>query len=274
MRSLHLPSPKGLHLGVAACALVVVAACSGSDNNISGLPTVDLNLSRIAGFEPLKAALVAARREANGGFNLDMWAAVVDRNGLVVAVVFTGATATDQWPGSRVIAAQKANTANAFSLPHLALSTANLYAATQPGGTLFGLQEANPTNDEVAYGGDAGDYGTPKDFMVGKRIGGTNVFGGGLALYDADGQLVGGLGVSGDASCADHNIAWKMRYNLRLDHVPAGVADKATSTDPGDDNIIYDFTNGVSASGFGHPECSAAATSIGKALPQTHPIGH
>jgi len=109
---------------------------------------------------------------------------------------------------------------------------------------------------------------------VGKRIGGTNVFGGGLALYDADGQLVGGLGVSGDASCADHNIAWKMRYNLRLDHVPAGVADKATSTDPGDDNIIYDFTNGVSASGFGHPECSAAATSIGKALPQTHPIGH
>ena len=272
MRSLHLPSPKALRLGMAASALGAVVACS--DNNVSGLPTIDPNLSRVAGFEPLKAALVAARREDNGGFDLDMWAAVVDRNGLVVAVVFTGATATDQWPGSRVIAAQKANTANAFSLPHLALSTANLYAATQPGGTLFGLQEANPTNDEVAYGGDAGDYGTPKDFMVGKRIGGTNVFGGGLALYDADGQLVGGLGVSGDASCADHNIAWKMRYNLRLDHVPAGVADKATSTDPGDDNIIYDFTNGVSASGFGHPECSAAATSIGKALPQTHPIGH
>jgi len=50
--------------------------------------------------------------------------------------------------------------------------------------------------------------------------------------------------VSGDASCADHNIAWKMRYNLRLDHVPAGVADNGK-----DDNIIYDFTNGVSASG-------------------------
>jgi len=71
----------------------------------------------------------------------------------------------------------------------------------------------------------AADYGSRKDFMVGKRIGGINVFGGGLALYDADGTLVGGLGVSGDASCADHNIAWKMRYNLRLDHVPAGVAD-------------------------------------------------
>jgi uncharacterized protein GlcG (DUF336 family) len=273
MLSLHLLSPKLARLGVAACGLAALAACS--DNNLTGLPTVDLNLSRMAGFDPLKAALVQARNEANGGFNLDMWAAVVDRNGLVVAVVFSGATATDQWPGSRVIAAQKANTGNAFSLPHLALSTANLYAATQPGGTLFGLQEANPTNDEVAYGGDAADYGTRKDYMVGKRIGGTNVFGGGLPLYDADGKLVGGLGVSGDASCADHNIAWKMRYNLRLDHVPAGVADKRpNTTDPGDDNIIYDYTNGVSASGFGHPECSLAATAIGKALPTTHPIGH
>src|SRR2546426_6909175 len=104
-----------------------------------------------------------------------MWAAVVDRSGLVVAVVFTGATATDQWPGSRVIAAQKANTANAFSLPHLALSTANLYAATQPGGTLFGLQEANPTNEDVAYGGNPAGYGTRGDFIVGQRVRGRSV---------------------------------------------------------------------------------------------------
>src|SRR5256712_9598729 len=134
-----------------------------------------------------------------------MWAAVVDRNGLVVAVVFTGATATDQWPGSRVIAAQKANTANAFSLPHLALSTANLYAATQPGGTLFGLQEANPTNDDVAYGGDAADYGTRKDFMIGKRIGGTHRFGGGRAVCEAAGALRGGPCGSGAASPAPPN---------------------------------------------------------------------
>jgi len=265
MFGLHPLSRHAVRLGIAVGSLAA-AACG--ENTLSG-PTLDVNLSRVAGFDHLKAALVKARKEANGGFNLDMWAAVVDRNGLVVAVVFTGATATDQWPGSRVIAAQKANTANAFSLPHLALSTANLYAATQPGGTLFGLQEANPTNDEVAYGGDAADYGTARDFMVGKRIGGTNVFGGGLPLYNDDGKLVGGLGVSGDASCADHNIAWKMRYNLQLDHVPAGVADGGK-----DDNIIYDFQNGVSASGFGHPECSAAATQIGEALPTTHPIGH
>src|SRR5204862_76079 len=85
----------------------------------------------------------------------------------------------------------------------------------------------------AAYGGNAADYGTSTDFMVGKRIGGTNVFGGGVPLYNSKGTLVGGLGVSGDASCADHNIAWKMRHALELDYVPKGVADGGK-----DDNII------------------------------------
>src|SRR5205823_10261287 len=70
----------------------------------------------------LKNALTLARNQANGGFNLDMWATVVNRDGLVCAVAFTGSDRGQQWPGSRVISAQKANTANAFSLPGLALS--------------------------------------------------------------------------------------------------------------------------------------------------------
>ena len=86
----------------------------------------------LPGHEELKA-LVAAREEDNGGFDLDMWGAIVDRNGIVCAVAFTGEGRGDQWPGSRVISAQKANTANAFSLPGLALSTANLFSAVQPG---------------------------------------------------------------------------------------------------------------------------------------------
>src|SRR2546429_9092831 len=105
MLSLPLPSRKTLYLGMTACALV--AACS--DNNVNGPPSVDLNLSRIAGFDPLKAALVAARKQDNGGFDLGMWAAVVDRNSLVGAVVVTGATATDQWPRRPGIAGQKAH---------------------------------------------------------------------------------------------------------------------------------------------------------------------
>src|SRR5262249_62010986 len=85
------------------------------------------------------------------GLNLNMWATIVARDGTVCAVAFSGNTSGSQWLGSRVISAQKANTANLFSLdgssvsnssgmPNgLALSTANLYSAVQPGGSLFGF---------------------------------------------------------------------------------------------------------------------------------------
>ena len=217
----------------------------------------------------LRAALIEARKQSNGGFNLDMWATIVDRDGIVRAVAFTSNHRGDQWPGSRVISAQKANTANAFSLPALALSTANVYSAVQPGGSLFGLQHSNPVNTELAYGGDPEDYGQPDDPMVGGRIGGVNVFGGGLALYNAQKQLIGAIGVSGDSSCADHNIAWRTRHTLKLDYVPAGVSGDPTRPD----NIVYDITNapghgiGVSASGWGHPACSADAVTIASQLP-------
>ena len=216
----------------------------------------------------LKAALKAARQESNGGFNLDMWATVVDRDGVVVAVVFTGSNRGDQWPGSRVISAQKANTANAFSLPGLSLSTANLYSAVQPGGSLFGLQFSNPVNIDISYRGNAARYGQPDDPMVGGKIGGVNVFGGGLAFYNKDKQLIGAIGVSGDSSCADHNIAWRTRHTLGLDYVPAGV-----SGDPKrPDNIVFDIDNGpnmyarVSTCGWGHPSCSPEAVSVAASL--------
>ena len=217
----------------------------------------------------LRAALEAAQAQANGGFGLEMWGTVVNRDGVVCAVAFTGNNRGDQWPGSRVISAQKANTANAFSLPGLALSTANLYTATQPGGSLFGLQASNPVNTDVAYGGNPSNNGQNNDGMVGGRIGGVNVFGGGLALYNANGKIVGGLGVSGDSSCADHNIAWRARHTLNLDFVPGGVSGDAARPD----NIVYDITPqagqmpGVSAAGWGHAACSAAATAIAAGLP-------
>lgn len=217
----------------------------------------------------LRAALETARAASNGGFDLDMWATVVNRDGVVCAVAFTGNQRGDQWPGSRVISAQKANTGNAFSLAGLSLSTANLYSAVQPGGSLFGLQESNPVNTAVAYGGNAANYGQPNDPMVGGRIGGVNVFGGGLALYNSNNKLVGAIGVSGDSSCADHNIAWRTRHGLVLDFVPGGVSGDPTRPD----NIVYDITPqagqmpGVSAGGWGHPVCSAAATGIAATLP-------
>ena len=206
--------------------------------------------------------------EQNGGLGFDMWATILDRDGRVVDVVFSGTVRGDQWPGSRVISAQKANTANAFSLEGFALSTANLFAAVQPGGSLFGLQESNPVDPSVAYGGKAADFGTRMDFMIGKRIGGVNVFGGGLALYSTSGKLLGGLGVSGDTSCTDHIIAWKLRQYLNLDNVPGGVA-------TGTDNII--FADGP-PEGFEHPTCfdnpgRGNHIQIATDLPTTHPIG-
>src|SRR4051812_34966788 len=254
------------HLAVAAALWAMPTSYVVADNN------ADDNSSSCSGLPQhaqLRSALTHARKQANGGFNLDMWGTVVNRDGVVCAVAFTGEDRGSQWPGSRVISAQKANTGNAFSLPGLALSSANLYAAAQPGGTLFGLQESNPVDPDVAYRGNVADFGTDHDPMIGGRIGGINVFGGGFPLYASDGTLIGGLGVSGDASCADHNIGWKTRDRLNLDFVPAGVSPT------NDDNIIYDLdANDHSASGFGHPECFPASTAISIALPTDFPIGH
>lgn len=211
----------------------------------------------------LKTALKDARAQSNGGLNLDMWGTIVDRSGRVCAVAYTGENAGAQWPGSRLISAQKANTANAFSLDGLALSTANLFSAVQPGGSLFGLQESNPINIPVAYNknGTLDNFGTLNDPLVGELIGGVNVFGGGVALYNADGHVVGAIGVSGDTSCADHNIAWRMRHTLMLDYVPGGVSPD------GNDNIVFDITSGKSAGGFGHAQCGDGVAEVVATLP-------
>jgi uncharacterized protein GlcG (DUF336 family) len=214
----------------------------------------------------LTSALKEIVQEKNGGFSLNMWATIVDRDGVVILVTRSGDDRGDQWPGSRVISSQKANTANAFSLPGLSLSTANLFAAVQPGNSLYGLQASNPVDTHIAYGGDATDFGTESDPMVGHRIGGVNVFGGGLALYAPSGELLGGLGLSGDSSVADHIIAWKLRDALGLDHIPGGVSPT------GDDNMVLDFEGGASPSGWGHAGTTDEAKQIVDALPETHPV--
>lgn len=254
-----------------ACTLALSTVLAGLSAGVALADDTDACQS-LPSQESLRQALKAARAASNGGFNLDMWGTIVDRDGVVCAVAFTGSDRGQQWPGSRVISAQKANTANAFSLPGLALSTADLYSAVQPGGSLFGLQASNPVDTQVAYGGKALSFGQPNDPMVGSRIGGVNVFGGGLALYNSSHQLIGAIGVSGDSSCADHNIAWRTRHSLSLDYVPAGVGPDAQRPD----NIVYDIVNatgspvGVSASGWGHPSCSDAATTIAAGLPATN----
>ena len=233
-------------------------AAAAADNNCSLLPS----------HARLKEELTAARNADNGGFDLDMWGTIVNRDGVVCAVAFTGDDRGSEWPGSRVISAQKANTANAFSLPTLALSTANLYAAVQPGGTLFGLQHSNPVDTLAAYKGPSPNFGQPNDPLVGLKIGGINVFGGGLALYNSDHVLVGAIGVSGDTSCADHNIAWRTRHELDLDFVTGGVGLAARP-----DNINYAGLVPAPSlrNDFSHPVCAIAGvdnvSAISAALP-------
>jgi hypothetical protein len=125
-----------------------------------------------------------------------------------------------------------------------------------------------PPNPAAAFGNPV-SFGTPNDPMVGKAVGGIVVFGGGLALYSGKGQILGALGVSGDTSCTDHVIAWKVRHELKLDAVPMGVSPEHN------DNMIQDIQNGNSASGFGHPNCKGGkpAEPIIKDLPKQFPTG-
>lgn len=247
---------KHLSSAFLTCALLASSSAQALSNGCSDLPSQ----------ADLKSALTVARKQDNGGLNLDMWATVVDRSGTVCAVAFSGDKEDAQWPLSRVISAQKANTANGLSLKGSALSTANLYSGTQPGGFLFGLQESNPVNTVAAYKGDSKLFGSAKDPLVGERIGGVNVFGGGLPLYNSKGNIVGGLGVSGDTSCADHNIAWRTRNTLSMDFVPSGVAPDKT------DQVIYDISSGKSSSGFGHPSCIGTEDKISETLPKVRRV--
>ncbi len=215
-------------------------------------------------------AVVKQGKEVNTGMGNEEWAAVVNRDGVVCAIVFSGPDRSAQWPGSRVIAAEKANTANALSGPNFALSTANLFFPSQPGQSLYGLITTAPPNPNAVFGPAPEKLGQPDDPMVGKPIGGLVVFGGGLALYDAKGKPVGGLGVSGDTACADYVVAWKVRHALKLDAVPLGVAQGAN------DNMVLDIAaNGTSVSGFGHPSCKGGKPSdeVIKKLPNDFPTG-
>lgn len=209
------------HWVIAGAVCLAVSSAAGSavadgSSICSSLPSQATLQSALDG---------AVGATGNGGLGFDMWGTIVANDGTVCAVAFSGSAYTSQWLGSRAISVQKSNTANDFSLGKdgrkgaFALSTANLYSAVQPGGSLYGLQHSNPVDPEIAYQGPAFLYGTRNDPMVGNRVGGVNVFGGGLALYASGGVKVGGVGVSGDTSCTDHMIAWRVRNTLSLDHL-------------------------------------------------------
>ena len=256
-----------------ALSFIAMLGCLGLAANVA-LANDDYKAecSSLPNYAVLKKALDlsgANKTNINGGFGLSMWGTIVNRDGFVCAVAFSGGDRGAQWPGSRVISAAKAYTANAYSLPTLALSTSNLYASGQPGGGLWGLQFSNPVDAVAAHDGEPSDYGTVDDFMVNHKIGGQIVFGGGFPLYNKSGEIVGGVGVSGDTSCKDHNFGWRVRKRLKMDYVPGGV-----NGDPErPDNIIYDMgaasAGNIASGGFGHVDCGVGEST--KNLPGIRP---
>jgi uncharacterized protein GlcG (DUF336 family) len=179
----------------------------------------------------------AAGGNAGGLFGgTRMWAAVVNRAGELCAFVTSTTDPTQVWPGSQAIAKAKAYTANAFSLDILPLSTARLYTFVQPGHSLFSLNWSNPF--EPSFLAAPTGQGGGRNQIAGGLI----TFGGGVPLY-AGGRIIGGLGISGDTSCADHEIAKRVR-DLGGLNPPGGALV---------DDIVYPNVDGPSA--LGHPLC-------------------
>jgi uncharacterized protein GlcG (DUF336 family) len=181
---------------------------------------------------------VPMQGEAGGLFSGKMeWAAVVNRQGVVCATAVATESATSAWPGSQAIAKAKAYTANAYSTDAMPLSTARLYTLTQPGHSLWGVAEPNPFKADCLVSPQDADK------TDGMLCGGSIAFGGGVPLY-RNKTRVGGLGISGDTACADHEIAKRMRHVANLDPEKGQFAD----------DIVYTRADG--ASPFAHPLCA------------------
>ena len=185
-----------------------------------------------------------------------MWAAVVNRDGAVCAYTTSTTDATQVWPGSQAIAKSKAYTANAFSLDDLALSTARLYTFTQPGHSLWSLGQSNLFNPQF-LAPPSGQSGGQNEIA-----GGLIFFGGGVPLY-RNGKIIGALDISGDTSCADHEIAKRVRDLANL-NPPGGALV---------DDIVYSGPDAPSV--FAHPVCLNThrnGTKIGNEAPASYPF--
>lgn len=205
----------------------------------------------------LRIVLQNSQAANTGGFLNHFWGVVVNRQGVVCAVAYSGPAVDSQWQASRQIAAAKAFTANGLSLNigtgTGALSTAQLYQFVVPAdlnsaNPLYGLAGGNVLNSAAAYAGSYTNYGTASDPMVGSVVGGTITFGGGLALYNGT-TAIGAIGLSGDTACADHSTAWRARILLGMQQ--ANPQDQLP------------FSTSGSQMPNGHPHCPNDGPTIG-----------
>ena len=251
-----------MHVRVLACATlaaVVAAACGKVESNKA--PAADpattqpgsaaeqsrgaqqgaakADCGSLPSAEDLKKWIREApsQGEAGGLMSGKMeWASVVNRAGEICATAVATDDPASAWPGSQAIAKAKAFTANAYSTDTTPMSTARLYTLTQPGHSLWGVAQPNPFNPQC--------LAAPSDMdkSNGKICGGSIAFGGGVALY-RNKTRIGGLGLSGDTACADHEIAKRVRHLANLDPEGGEFVDDIT------------FSSVDGASVFTHPLC-------------------
>ena len=114
---------------------------------------------------------IAAARKTAIKLKTQMCIAVVDSGGVLKAFH----RMDDAWVGSIDIAIKKARTAVFFGMP-----TGEIGKLSQPGGPLYGIENSN-------------------DGLI--------TFPGGLPIVDAEGVLIGAIGVSGSSVENDHAVA-------------------------------------------------------------------
>lgn len=115
-------------------------------------------------------AIQAAKAKATE-INTRMNIAIVDAGANLVAFV----RMDNAWLGSVDIAQRKARTARYFDMP-----TGELGKLSQPGGSLYNIEHSN---------------------------GGLITFPGGIPIKDANGTVIGAIGVSGSTVEDDHTVA-------------------------------------------------------------------
>ncbi|UFH54215.1 heme-binding protein [Spirosoma sp. KNUC1025] len=120
--------------------------------------------------EQAETAIKAAKEKAVE-INTLMNIAVVDAGANLIAFVHMDGA----WLGSIDISQRKARTARYFDMP-----TGELGKLSQPGGSLYNIEHSN---------------------------GGLITFPGGLPIKNADGEIIGAIGVSGSTVDNDHTVA-------------------------------------------------------------------
>ena len=107
--------------------LVVALVCTTSAALAQNSSNSSNGCGNLPAYTALQSALASATQTETSGLNNQMWGTIVDRDGNVCAVAFTGVNRGAQWPGSRVISAQRPipQTLSVWILLLLAMAQAN-----------------------------------------------------------------------------------------------------------------------------------------------------